>query len=81
MTEQDIANRIEDLETKLTFQEDTIQKLNDVIVTCQARVDEHDSMIRMIMEQVRTSSSPLLNLPVVDEKRWVGKPLSTAENQ
>ena len=55
MTEQDIANRIEDLETKLTFQEDTIQKLNDVIVTCQARVDEHDSMIRMIMEQVRTA--------------------------
>ena len=55
MTEQDIANRIEDLETKLTFQEDTIQKLNDVIVACQARVDEHDAMIRMIMEQVRTT--------------------------
>ena len=54
MTEQDIANRIEDLETKLTFQEDTIQKLNDVIVTCQARVDEHATMIRMIMEQIRT---------------------------
>ena len=55
MTEQDIANRIEDLETKLTFQEDTIQKLNDVIVACQARMDEHDTMIRMIMEQVRTA--------------------------
>ena len=55
MTEQDIANRIEDLETKLTFQEDTIQKLNDVIVTCQTRVDEHDAMIRMLTEQVRTA--------------------------
>ena len=55
MAEQDTAARIEDLETKLTFQEDTIQKLNDVIVTCQIRVDEHDAMIRMLMEQVRTA--------------------------
>ncbi len=55
MAEQDTATRIEDLETKLTFQEDTIQKLNDVIVTCQTRVDEHDAMIRMLMEQVRTA--------------------------
>ncbi|MBJ51538.1 MAG: SlyX protein [Gammaproteobacteria bacterium] len=55
MAEQDPAARIEDLETKLTFQEDTIQKLNDVIVTCQTRVDEHDAMIRMLMEQVRTA--------------------------
>ena len=55
MAEQDTAARIEDLETKLTFQEDTIQKLNDVIVTCQTRVDEHDAMIRMLMAQVRTA--------------------------
>ena len=55
MAEQDTAARIEDLETKLTFQEDTIQKLNDVIVTCQTRVDEHDAMIRMLTEQVRTA--------------------------
>ena len=55
MAEQDTAARIEGLETKLTFQEDTIQKLNDVIVTCQTRVDEHDAMIRMLMEQVRTA--------------------------
>ena len=55
MAEQDPAARIEDLETKLTFQEDTIQKLNDVIVTCQTRVDEHDAMIRMLTEQVRTA--------------------------
>ena len=55
MAEQDTAARIEDLETKLTFQEDTIQKLNDVIVTCQTRVDDHDAMIRMLMEQVRTA--------------------------
>ena len=55
MAEQDTATRIEDLETKLTFQEDTIQKLNDVIVTCQTRVDEHDAIIRMLLEQVRTA--------------------------
>ncbi len=55
MAEQDTAARIEDLETKLTFQEDTIQKLNDVIVTCQTRVDELDAMIRMLMEQVQTA--------------------------
>jgi SlyX protein len=55
MAEQDTAARIEELETKLTFQEDTIQKLNDVIVTCQTRVDEHGAMIRMLMEQVRTA--------------------------
>ena len=54
MAEQDTAARIEDLETKLTFQEDTIQKLNDVIVTCQTRVDALDSMIRMLAEQIRT---------------------------
>ena len=55
MAEQDIAARIEDLETKLTFQEDTIQKLNDVIVTCQTRIDELDAIIRMLTEQVRTA--------------------------
>ena len=55
MAEQDTAARIEDLETKLTFQEDTIQKLNDVIVTCQTRVDELDAIIRMLTEQVRTA--------------------------
>ncbi|SUZ52755.1 uncharacterized protein METZ01_LOCUS5609 [marine metagenome] len=55
MAEQDTTARIEDLETKLTFQEDTIQKLNDVIVTCQTRVDELDAIIRMLMEQVRTA--------------------------
>jgi SlyX protein len=55
MADQDIAARIEDLETKLTFQEDTIQKLNDVIVTCQTRIDELDAIIRMLTEQVRTA--------------------------
>ena len=55
MANQDIAARIEDLETKLTFQEDTIQKLNDVIVTCQTRIDELDAIIRMLTEQVRTA--------------------------
>ena len=55
MADQDIAARIEDLETKLTFQEDTIQKLNDVIVTCQTRIDELDAIVRMLTEQVRTA--------------------------
>ena len=55
MANQDIAARIEDLETKLTFQEDTIQKLNDVIVTCQTRIDELDAIVRMLTEQVRTA--------------------------
>ncbi len=44
--------RIEALETKLTFQEDTIQVLNDALIEQQARIDHLEAMLKLVSERV-----------------------------
>lgn len=50
-------SRLEALESKVAFQEDTIQQLNDALVGQQARIDrlqaEMEAMALMLAEQVR----------------------------
>lgn len=47
--------RIEALETKLTFQEDTIQVLNDALIEQQGRIDHLEAMLKLVSERVLTA--------------------------
>jgi SlyX protein len=47
--------RLEDLETRAAYHEDTIQQLNDALVRQQARIDQLESMLRVLVEQLRAA--------------------------
>ncbi len=44
----DLEQRITDLEARLAFQDDTIQTLNDVLVTQQRTVDRLQAQLSML---------------------------------
>ncbi len=48
------ARRMEALETKLAFQEDTIQALNDALIEQQTRIDHLEAMLKLVTERVLT---------------------------
>lgn len=50
--------RLEALETKVAFQEDTIQQLNDALVAQQQRIDQLEVLLRVLAEQLRTAQEP-----------------------
>ena len=50
--------RLEALETKVAFQEDTIQQLNDALVGQQDRIDRLEAMVFMLAEQLRAGEEP-----------------------
>jgi len=50
--------RLEALETKVAFQEDTIQQLNDALVAQQHRIDQLEALLRVLAEQFGTSQEP-----------------------
>jgi len=50
--------RLEDLETRAAYQEDTIQQLNDALVRQQHRMDQLEGMLRVLIEQLRTADEP-----------------------
>jgi SlyX protein len=56
--------RLEILETKVAFQEDTIQQLNDALVGQQARIDQLELLLRVLAEQLRSSEEP--ETPIVE---------------
>ncbi len=44
-------SRLEALEGKLAFQEDTLRELSDALIAQQARLDRLEAWIRMMAEQ------------------------------
>ena len=50
-TPQELAERIDTLESRFAFQEDTIGKLNDVIVDQQTRLAQLEKTIRSLLER------------------------------
>ncbi len=50
-TPQELAERIDTLESRFAFQEDTISKLNDVIVDQQTRLAQLEKTIRSLLER------------------------------
>lgn len=52
MTATDLDNRITELEAKLAFQDDAIEKLNETIVNQWALIDRHTRQIAMLNERL-----------------------------
>lgn len=50
--------RLEFLESKIAFQEDTIQQLNDALVGQQDRIDALEALVRMMLEQLQGGDQP-----------------------
>lgn len=51
-----MEERITELESRVAFQDDTIQKLNDVIVAQQEQIDNLTVEVRALAEQLRALS-------------------------
>jgi SlyX protein len=47
----DAGARLDAVETKLSFQEDALQQLHEALVAQQARIDQLESMLKMLAEQ------------------------------
>ncbi len=45
--------RIDTLETRLAFQDDTIQQLNDALIAQQARIDLLETEMRQLIDEFR----------------------------
>ena len=59
--EKAVANveaRLDDLESKVTFQENTIQKLNEVVIAQEARIHDLETSLRLLLESLRNQASP-----------------------
>ena len=61
-------NRITELETKVAYQEDTIQELNQVIISMQKQIDGIEITCQALKDRVRDMSGMLSNISEHDEK-------------
>ena len=55
-----MEQRLTELESRVAFQEDTIQKLNDVVVTQQEQIDMLLDDLKYLNEKVRDLTSELI---------------------
>jgi SlyX protein len=56
-------DRLEAMESKLAFQEDTLQQLNDALVAQQARIDHLEALIMMLGEQLGSQPEEGADMP------------------
>lgn len=59
--------RLIDLETRLAYQEATLQDLNDVIARQQMRISELESLCRQLMERVARIGQDIFKGSAADE--------------
>ncbi len=53
MSEPSAEDRLDELETRLSFQDDTIASLNEALVQQQLRIARLEKSLRLLIEQVR----------------------------
>ena len=53
-----VENRLVDLEIRVTFQERTIEELNEVIIDQQNQIDRLARELKRVQEQIRTPPAP-----------------------
>ena len=51
-TPEELENRIEALESRYAFQEDTIQQLDDVIIEQRARLERLEKSLRLLVDDL-----------------------------
>ncbi len=59
-----LLERTDALETRLAFQDDTIQQLNDALIAQQARIDLLEAEIRQLIDEFRGGVTEAQNGPV-----------------
>jgi len=55
-----METRLTELESRVAFQEDTIQKLNDVLVDQQRQIDQLLIQVKALREQLDTMAPSLI---------------------
>lgn len=63
-----LEKRLVDLETKLAYQEDTIQALNKVVCEQQKQIDQLEATCRLLVDRIKQLSFAAETGKVVDEK-------------
>jgi SlyX protein len=53
----DTPQRIDTLEAKIAFQEDTIASLNEALIGQQTRIDRLEQLLHMVIREVEQTSS------------------------
>lgn len=53
-----LDNRVMELETRLAFQDDTIQALNDVVVTQQRQIERLQAQIAALIKRQEEMATP-----------------------
>lgn len=61
-------NRLIEIESKLTLQEDLLQDLNHVIYTQQKRIDRLENLLKVLIGQVSDLSDTLAERGVANER-------------
>ena len=51
--------RLEELESKVTFQEDTIQKLNEVVIEQDVRIHDLETSLRLLLDNIRAQATDI----------------------
>jgi SlyX protein len=59
-----LQERTDTLETRLAFQDDTIQQLNDALIAQQASIDLLEAEIRQLIDEFRDGVTEAQNGPV-----------------
>jgi len=67
VTEKELVQRIIELETKLSFQEDLLQELNSHVITQQADIDKFTELCKLLKDQYKEIVSSLPDAASGDE--------------
>lgn len=51
--------RLADLESRLIFQDDALQALNDALIASQARIDALEKTLRVLVERLASAPSDI----------------------
>ena len=63
MDENEYQNALEDLQTKLVFQEDLIQKLDAALGSQQQQLMDLDRRVELLMDQIRMMENTIPAAP------------------
>ncbi|NOX28023.1 MAG: SlyX family protein [Gammaproteobacteria bacterium] len=61
-------NRFVDIETRIAYQEDTIQQLNDVVTKQQKQIDQLEELSRLLTDRYQSLQGVSNSTDAADEK-------------
>ena len=61
-------SRLTELETKVAYQEDSVQQLNEVVISMQKQIDSLELTCQALKERLRDMSGMLSNISDAEEK-------------